>query len=139
MGSQKSGNQQDFEQVVTKIPLTDAPAELDLHLRVEDQEIIQELLPHEAGGPREQFALSALRLGILAFRQASGQLDAGTLRNEGERLFRGMEGILIKYTSQTQERVSAFLKQYFDPTDGNLPVRLEKLVKHDGEIAMKFS
>ncbi|MDH5751120.1 MAG: hypothetical protein OEZ59_01715 [Deltaproteobacteria bacterium] len=134
-GKKTKSQEEVFGDNVTRLPLSDVPGRLELHLEIDDQELIQELIRHEEGSPRERFALTALRLGILALRQATGQLDAGTLRNEGQRLIGEVETTLLRHSDQTQERVSAFLKQYFDPSDGNLTMRLEKLVRHDGEIA----
>ena len=65
----------------------DTPAELDLQLRVTDQEVIQELLQREPGAERDHFATSALRVGVLAFRQASGLIDRSAMRSEGDRNF----------------------------------------------------
>ena len=59
----------------------DTPAELDLQLRVTDQEVIQELLQREQGAERDHFATSALRVGVLAFRQASGLIDRTAMRS----------------------------------------------------------
>ncbi len=113
----------------------DTPAELDLHIRVADQEVIQELLQREQGPERDHFASSALRVGVLAFRQASGLIDRTAMRGEGERLVGEIRAAMENHVKDTRSRVEEFLKLYFDPKDGDLPQRLEKLVKHDGEIA----
>ena len=48
------------------------PAEIHLSLCVRDAEIIGELCQRDNGEPRENYAVAALRLGILALR-LSGQ------------------------------------------------------------------
>lgn len=49
---------------------------LRLVLCISDPEVGHELAQHEEGPEREAFARQALRIGILALRQASGALDA---------------------------------------------------------------
>ena len=44
-------------------------------LEVVDPELVAELEKYPEGTPREKYALGALRLGALAIRQASGELD----------------------------------------------------------------
>lgn len=114
--------------------LTELPRELRLSLVVRDPEVITELSKHEEGTPREQFALSALRLGILALRQASGAIDAAAVRNEGDRLLGSVRELLVESATRTLGGMTTTLKQYFDPTDGALHQRLERLTKKDGEI-----
>ena len=53
------------------------PFGLALELRVDDHDTIRELLAFHEGEPRDRFALNALRIGVLALRQARGQIDAG--------------------------------------------------------------
>ena len=54
-------------------------------LHVTDPEVLHELERREAGPLRESFAAQALRLGVLAQREASGSLDADAMhRQEGE-------------------------------------------------------
>ena len=62
------------------------PYSLPLELTVTDPEVVAELNAKQEGPERDEYALGALRLGVLAFKQARGQIDAGTLRHEGERL-----------------------------------------------------
>ena len=48
----------------------DFPFRLPLEITVEDADTIAELCQHAEGEERERFALSALRIGVLALRQA---------------------------------------------------------------------
>src|ERR1039458_1124641 len=59
---------------------------LILNLVIDDPEVVTDLKKREEGRPRNSFAASALRIGILALRQAQGNVDAETVRNEGQRL-----------------------------------------------------
>lgn len=51
------------------------PFALPLELNVTDPELISELLAHPEGKPRDDYALCALRVGLLALKQARGQVD----------------------------------------------------------------
>lgn len=110
------------------------PSEIDLHLLVREPEVIAELVRQPIGAARDAFALSALRLGVLALRQASGMLDAGAIRQEGERLLGSVRQLLTEELKTTSGRLSDTLSRYFDPNDGQLSQRLERLVRKDGEL-----
>lgn len=118
---------------------TDLPAEIDLSLTVCDPETVMELWRRPEGHPRDGFALSALRLGVLALRQASGAVDGATVRQEGERLVASIRELLAERANQMTENLTASLKQYFDPNDGQLPQRLDRLIKRDGELESLLS
>jgi hypothetical protein len=109
-------------------------AVLELHLHVTDPEVIAELEKNPAGPDRERFALSALRLGVLALRQARGELDAGVVREAGQQLLRGLETLLKEQGSKLTGDLAGALKQYFDKDSGELPRRLESLLRQDGEF-----
>ena len=53
------------------------PYSLLLELVVTDPEVITELWAKPEGRERDEYVLGALRLGILALRQARGQIDTG--------------------------------------------------------------
>jgi len=59
---------------------------LPLELNVTDPELIRELLAHAEGKPRDDYALCALRVGLLALKQARGQVDGDKIKREGEKL-----------------------------------------------------
>lgn len=112
----------------------DLPTEIDLPLTVRDPETVLELWRRPEGDPRNGFALSALRLGVLALRQASGAIDGATVRHEGERLVASIRELLAERANTLTENLSSSLKQYFDPNSGQLPQRLDRLLKRDGEL-----
>ena len=105
-----------------------------LELLIEDREVVAELKKYSDGSARIAFALSALRIGILALRQAQGQLDAETLRSEGDHLLSEMKQELQSRVSEIDTRVASTLKQYFDPQSGYFTERVERLVKKDGDL-----
>jgi hypothetical protein len=105
-----------------------------LVLSITDPEVTRALEQHEEGPPRDAYAKQALRLGILAFQQTAGALDAETVQREGERLLGSVREALNEHTSQTSSSIARLLGGYLDPATGSLPQRLERLTKRDGEI-----
>jgi len=119
----------------TQNPLNGQSARtIQLHLTVADPDIICELMKHPEGEARDLFALSSLRLGVLALRQATGTVDADSVRLEGERLMNSVKSALTEHADTTLRGVSNSLQKYFDATDGELPQRINRLVSRDGEL-----
>jgi len=110
------------------------PFSLPLELTVQDEDTIQELLNYTEGDEREQFALKALRIGVLALRQARGEIDAERIRRESERLLESLDRTLDRHACLINERVTGVLKEYFDPQNGRFQERVERLIKQDGEL-----
>src|SRR6267143_7064871 len=57
-----------------------------LDIWVRDPELVGELKALPEGRRREDFALGALKIGVLALRQAQGRIDTDAVRMEGDRL-----------------------------------------------------
>lgn len=109
---------------------------LGLSVLVTDPEVIAELARHPEGAAREQYALSALRLGVLALRQASGSIDAARIRSESERLVADVRTLMSDEATALTNKLNGAMVQYFDPQTGDLPQRLDRLVRKDGDIDM---
>jgi hypothetical protein len=107
---------------------------LHLALIIDDPEVIVELTKFEEGTARNAFAQSALRIGILALRQARGQVDAASVRNEGEHLLAGLKHELEARVGQMETTLATTLKQYFDPQSGHFTERVERLIRKDGDL-----
>jgi hypothetical protein len=105
-----------------------------LSLLIDDREVIVELQKYEEGNPRNVFAVAALRIGILALRQAQGRVDVETLRNEGDHLLSELKQELQSRVTEIDTKVASTLKQYFDPQSGYFTERVERLVKKDGDL-----
>lgn len=112
----------------------DLPFALPLDLTVRDAGTIAELCAYPEGEQREQFALQALRIGVLALKQARGQIDADLVRRESERLLHSLESRLGEHASVIDERLKGMLTEYFDPQSGRFQERVERLIKRDGEL-----
>jgi len=116
-----------------------APDFLPLELTVTDPEAIVELLTRTEGRDRDEYALSALRLGLLALRQARGQVDSVALRVEGDHLLSSVQSALRDHRSFLAESLTKTLGDYFDPRSGRFTERVERLVKKDGELESLLS
>ena len=119
--------------------LESLPFSLPVEVTVTDPEVIAELLIRAEGRERDEYSLAALRLGILAFKQARGQIDANTLKHEGERLLGDVQLALADYRSHLDRTLVGTLKEYFDPESGRFNERVERLLKKDGELESLLS
>mgnify|MGYP001300223033 CR=1 FL=1 len=120
--------------VSTTIPANHNAQPLRLELLVSDPEVAHELAQRREGRERDDYASSALRLGVLALRQAIGALDAQTLQREGDRLLASVRELLVERTGHVTDGVTQLMTNYFDPKSGSLPQRLERLTRRDGEL-----
>lgn len=118
----------------TGASVDELPYSLVLELTVNDPDTIAELVRHAEGDDREQFAARALRIGVLALRQARGAIDGDAIRREGERLIDTLQGTLDTHAARLNERIASELTRYFDPQGGHLQERLDRLLKKDGEL-----
>jgi hypothetical protein len=110
------------------------PKMLHLDIIVREPEVVGELSKYQDGTERDEFALSALRIGVLALRQANGAIDVNAVRTEGERLVGAVRELLTTNTGAFLAGVSSTLKSYFDPSEGHLAQRLDRLMRKDGEL-----
>ncbi|MCS7032493.1 MAG: hypothetical protein NZ561_00695 [Phycisphaerae bacterium] len=108
---------------------------LRLTLEIHDPECIAELQARPEGPQRQQYALTALRLGVIALRHASGAVDVATLRAEGERLISQVDKLVTGNANELVTRILGNLQEYFDPSSGKLIERLNRLVNKDGELS----
>jgi hypothetical protein len=111
------------------------PAEsLDLHLEIVEPDLIDELASYAEGDERDQFAVGALRIGILALRQARGRVDADLIGRETQRMLAELRGQLSSHAVQTHEKLAGSLKEYFDPESGRFHERVRQLIREDGDL-----
>ena len=72
-------------EVVTNGVSPNGSASVELILQINDSDLCSELAAYPEGQEREEFAISAMRIGVIALRQAQGRIDADRVRQEGER------------------------------------------------------
>ncbi|MEM8864124.1 MAG: hypothetical protein AAGF31_01100, partial [Planctomycetota bacterium] len=116
-------------------PSEEPPAALRLELTVRDREVIDELWRRSEGRPRDSFALDALRIGVMALRHASSQVDADLVRNASAELLANLQTSLEQHARLSHQQTTSVLKEYFDPQSGKLSERVGRLVSDDGELA----
>lgn len=101
---------------------------------VVDPEVRAELERRAEGQERDRFAAEALRIGVLALRQASGAIDVASLRRQGDALFAQVHEALVSHGVEVTQTVSSTLARYLDPHNGFLPDRIDRLVRPGGEL-----
>jgi hypothetical protein len=116
------------------VSAAELPYRLLLELTVEDPDTIAELCQHTEGDDRERFALSALRIGVLALRQARGQVDGEQIRRQTDQMLHALETRLGEHAALVHNRLTASLKDYFDPESGRFQERVNRLIRKDGEL-----
>ena len=111
------------------------PESISLNLSVTDSDILRALSKYTAGAAREEFALEALKIGVLSLRHASGALDADFIQRETSRLVDTLRNQLDEHAHRSHDRLTGSLKEYFDPEGGRFSQRVQRLVADDGELA----
>lgn len=111
------------------------PNSLHLDLTVEDRDTIRALAQYADGTDREEYALEALKIGVLALRHAAGSWDADFIQRETSRLIDSLRGQLDEHARHAQERLTNSFKSYLDPESGHFSQRLRQLTANDGELA----
>jgi len=110
------------------------PESLTLLLMVTDRDSLGELIEKAEGRERDQYALTALRIGLLALKHARGQIDADAVRREGENLLADLRNALEQSRSEININITSALKEYFDPNSGRFQERVDRLIRQDGEL-----
>ncbi|MCH2113819.1 MAG: hypothetical protein MK171_02745 [Pirellulales bacterium] len=117
----------------------EAPESISLDLHVSDADSLRALAKYEAGPQRDEFALEALKIGVLALRHAAGALDADFVQRETTRLVDTLRSQLDEHAHRAHDRLTGSLKEYFDPEGGRFSQRVQCLVADDGDLARLLS
>jgi hypothetical protein len=110
------------------------PQSVALQLVVSDHDSITELLQKAEGRERDEYALTALRIGLMSLKHARGQIDAEAVKQEGEKLLLDLKHALEQSRREIHDNLTSVLKDYFDPQSGRFQERVDRLVKQDGEL-----
>lgn len=111
------------------------PAAMTLQLRVVDRDVLAELAKHIPGAARDEFALEALKIGVLALRRAGTQLDGDLVQREMKSMMAALRQQLDEHARGAHERLAGSLKEYFDPHEGRFTERVQRLTADDGDLA----
>lgn len=108
--------------------------EIEICLQISERDLCDELTRHPEGRERDEFAISAMKIGAIALRQAQGRIDAERVRQEGDRFIENMGHALTKHQKEVIEQITSSIKIYFDPNSGMFNERVKHLVEKDGEL-----
>jgi len=117
----------------TTVAIPIREAQLELRLLVTDPDTLMEL-QKLADAERMQFALSALRVGVLALRQARGEIDSDALQSQMQHSLEVLQAELRDHTTTVANSVKGTLAEYFDPSTGRFDERVHRLIKKDGDL-----
>ena len=109
-------------------------AGITLKLVINDRELCEALTEYPEGDARSGFAVKAMKIGVLALRQAQGRVDAQQIQSAGEHIIKDMALELSKHQQAVTEQISSSLKAYFDPQSGQFNDRVKRLIDKDGEL-----
>jgi hypothetical protein len=115
------------------------PFAIHLELCVEDRDILAELEKYSEGPERDQFALEALKIGVLALRRASTAFDGEFIQRETNRMLDALRHQFDSHAKAAHDRLNSSLKEYFDPADGRFSQRVQCLTSSDGDLAKLLS
>ena len=116
----------------TKGYSSNGAAAIELNLHITDPELCKELAGHPEGQERDNFAIGAMRIGVLALRQAQGRVDTDNVRQEGEHLISEMGHAFQKHLSDVSVQIGGELKEYLEPGKGHLNQQLQRLTGENG-------
>ena len=113
-----------------------APARaVRLHLELDDPEVVAAVGEYPEGPARLQFVATCIKIGVLSLRAARGLVDGEAIRREGESIVQQLNDRLAGHRELLESSIASTLTHYFDPKSGLFPLRVENLVKDDGELA----
>lgn len=113
----------------------DLPYSLPVELVVYDRDVIRALVERAEGRERNQYAVEALKIGVLALRHVGGQFNADLIQRESARLVNDMRQTLQQHMQLFHGRLGTALQEYFDPESGRFNDRVRRLVSQDGELS----
>src|SRR3972149_11800614 len=99
------------------------PCSMELDLVVQDRDVIRALVEYPDEEERNQYALEALKIGVLALRHVGGQATADLIQRESQRLVKDMQQTLEQHKQIVSSQLGSTLKEYFDPQDGRFSER----------------
>ena len=114
--------------------LVSSPHAVRVDLTVIDPEVVAELERRPEGNERNEFALHALRIGVLSLRHAAGAVDVDSIRRAGEQIVTSVREVFLEHANRVNDDLGRVVADYFDPKSGSLPQRIEQLVKGDGDL-----
>ena len=134
MGKDMTSNAVTTHEVAAHGASPNGSASVELNLRINDSDLSSELEAYPEGQERQAFAISAMKIGVIALRQAQGRIDADRVRQEGERFVDNLRIALETYQKDVTGQIGLCLQTYFDPESGQFPERVKRLTEKDGDL-----
>ena len=116
----------------TAIAYSNGTSKIELQLTISDPDLCAEL-SKRAEPERSEFAVASMKIGVVAFRQAQGQVDAKQIRDAGERVIMDMSSALERHQQSVIKQVGGCIMEYFDPNSGLFTQRVRGLIGQNGE------
>ena len=116
----------------TAMTYSNGTGPVELHLTISDPDLYAELSKRDEP-ERSEFAVASMKIGVIAIRQAQGQVDASQIRDAGERVILDMSSALDRHQHSVIEQVGGCIKEYFDPTSGLFSQRVRGLIGQNEE------
>lgn len=113
------------------LPGIKLPTELSLKLTVKDENIIKYLISYESP-QREDKALEALKVGVIAILSASPSLDTRVV----EEKFNKIEKSLQSYSDAFKKSLEEDLKKYFEKEKGDVPAAINSALGEKGALSV---
>jgi hypothetical protein len=107
---------------------------LELSLVITDPTITSYLKRFPEGDEREDKAIEALKVGVIAIQSASPSLDTSVVKER----FTCMENELSSSIDRMKVDVQSYLKQYFDCENGSVKLFLDKQLGDSSPFAKKL-
>jgi len=107
------------------------PSELSLKLTVKDENVIKYLISYESP-QREDKALEALKVGVIAILSASPSLDTKIVDEK----FNQIEKNLQEYSEAFKKSLADELKKYFEKEKGDVPAAISLVLGEKGTLSV---
>ena len=109
----------------------ETPSELSLKLTIKDENVIKYLISYESP-QREDKALEALKVGVIAILSASPCLDTKIV----EAKFDKIEKNLQEYSEAFKKTLGEELKKYFEKEKGDVPAAINSVLGEKGTLSV---
>jgi len=107
------------------------PSELSLKLTVKDENVIKYLISYESP-EREDKALEALKVGVIAILSASPSLDTKVVEEKFDEIEKNLE----EYSEAFRKSLGDELKKYFEKEKGDVPAAINSALGEKGTLSI---
>lgn len=110
---------------------------IELQLSISDPDVVAELM-RVSEDERPKLALAAMRVGVLAMRNARGTIDVTAIRDEGRALMERLDQAVKAHQQDLENRLGHTLDKYLDPKQGTFSQKAEGLFGDSGALVAKL-